>query len=197
MDFVRLFDPGRLAPIVKISYPTPPNLKSYWRVIGILEYETKELLSQHITKDVCYSLDYLNQQITSTKLGYVESRNRPSLISLNTLRSNDHKLKQDGVFRSPQGYMQEYIYESCTIELHTCQECCGGTVMCACGVMSRVLCMWWDCYNYVCTMLRVLWWDVHCYIVVLCIYTVACGIMSRGLLFVYMGTEVHAVFCER
>ena len=65
---------------------------------GILEYETKELLFQHITEDHYYSLDYLNQQITGIELGHMESRDRPSLISLATLQSKDHKLKQEGMF---------------------------------------------------------------------------------------------------
>jgi hypothetical protein len=64
---------------------------------GILEYETKELLIQHITREHCYSLDYLNQQITGPELGFMESRDRPSLISISTLQSKDHKLKQEGM----------------------------------------------------------------------------------------------------
>ena len=64
--------------------------------IGILEHEAKELLQQHIDKDGYYSLEYLNQQITGFELGFMEMKNRPSTIALSTLRSNDHKLKQEG-----------------------------------------------------------------------------------------------------
>ena len=65
--------------------------------IGMLEYETKELIRQHINIDGYYTLDYLNQQIRGTELGYMEVKDRPSVISLNTLHSNDHKLKQEGM----------------------------------------------------------------------------------------------------
>lgn len=64
---------------------------------GCLEYETKELLRQHIDKDMYYSLDYLNQQIMGIELGFMESRDRPSTITLATLHSSDHKLKQEGM----------------------------------------------------------------------------------------------------
>lgn len=64
--------------------------------VGVLEYETKELLKQHILNDSLYTLDYLNQQIIGIELGYMESRNRPSTISLHTLNGVDHKLKQEG-----------------------------------------------------------------------------------------------------
>lgn len=77
---------------------------------GILEYEIKELLLQHIKKDHCYSLDYLNQQITETELGYMESSDRPSTISLNTLESKDHKLKQEGAV-----YAWGMVYVLCVL----------------------------------------------------------------------------------
>ena len=65
---------------------------------GMLEYETKELLIKHIQHESYYSLDYLNQQIAGIELGYMESRDRPSQISLSTLNSVDHKLKQEGMY---------------------------------------------------------------------------------------------------
>ena len=68
-------------------------LKSF---IGILEYEAKELLQQHIDKDGYYSLECLNQKITGFELGLMETKNQPSTIALSTLHSNDHKLKQEG-----------------------------------------------------------------------------------------------------
>ena len=61
--------------------------------IGIVEYEAKELLQQHIDKDGYYSL---NQQITGFELGLIETKNQPSTIALSTLHSNYHKLKQEG-----------------------------------------------------------------------------------------------------
>ena len=49
--------------------------------IGMLQYEVKELLIVHINQESFYTLDYLNQQIIGLELGYMESRDRPSLIS--------------------------------------------------------------------------------------------------------------------
>ena len=63
----------------------------------MLEYETKELLLHHTVMDTLYSLDNVNQQILSIELGYMESRDRPSIISASTLSSRDHKLKQEGI----------------------------------------------------------------------------------------------------
>ena len=48
---------------------------------GMLEYETKEILLQHTVNDNFYSLSDLNQHISSIELGYMESRDRPSLVS--------------------------------------------------------------------------------------------------------------------
>ena len=72
-------------------HPPPPMSK------GMLEYETKELLKQHIDEDGYYALEYFNEQLSGLELGYMESRDRPWHISLNTLRSKDHKLKQEGI----------------------------------------------------------------------------------------------------
>lgn len=64
----------------------------------MLEYETKELLKHHIGVECYYSLDYFNQQLVGLELGYMDSKDRPSSISANTLQGNDHKLKQEGTF---------------------------------------------------------------------------------------------------
>lgn len=65
--------------------------------VGMLEYETKELLLRHTVTDTLYSLDDVNQQILSIELGYMESRDRPSVISASTLSNRDHKLKREGI----------------------------------------------------------------------------------------------------
>lgn len=62
----------------------------------MLEYEAKELLKKHIDMESYYCLDYLNGKIGGIEMGYMESKDRPSKISLPTLRSTDHKLKQEG-----------------------------------------------------------------------------------------------------
>ena len=62
----------------------------------MLEYEAKELLKMHISVESYYTLDYLNEKIGGIELGYMESKDRPSKLSLPTLQSSDHKLKQEG-----------------------------------------------------------------------------------------------------
>lgn len=57
----------------------------------------KELLLQHILQESLYTLEYLNQQIIGLELGYMEVKDRPSLIANSTLHSIDHKLKQEGM----------------------------------------------------------------------------------------------------
>ena len=63
----------------------------------MLEYETKELLLHHIEIEGYYTLEYLIQQIQALELGYMESCDRPSNITILTLHGKDHKLKQEGV----------------------------------------------------------------------------------------------------
>lgn len=63
----------------------------------MLEYEIKELLKKHIDEEGLYTFDYFNQQLEGLELNYMESKDRPSLISISTLRSKDHKLKQEGI----------------------------------------------------------------------------------------------------
>lgn len=65
--------------------------------LGILQYEVKEMLNVHIYQESFYTLDYLNQQIAGLELGYMESRDRPSLISSKTIHGTDHSLKQEGM----------------------------------------------------------------------------------------------------
>ena len=64
---------------------------------GMLEYECKMLLRHLIESESYFSLEYLNHQISSMELGYMEVKDRPSIISINTLKSSDHNLKQQGI----------------------------------------------------------------------------------------------------
>ena len=63
---------------------------------GMLEYECKEVLKHTIIDEAYFTLEYLNHQITNNDLGLMESRDRPSCISITNFRCNDHKLKQEG-----------------------------------------------------------------------------------------------------
>ena len=65
--------------------------------IGVLEYETKELLIHHIKVEGYYSLQLVNQKIAALDLGYMEAKDRPSTVTSTTLDGVDHKLKQKGI----------------------------------------------------------------------------------------------------
>ena len=59
------------------------------------------MLLQHISS--YYSVNYLNTQMAGLELGYMESKNRPSLVTMKTITSKCNKLKQEGtVFRNSQ-----------------------------------------------------------------------------------------------
>ena len=68
-------------------------------LVGVLEYETKQLLSHHIAVEGYYTLDLLNQKITALDLAYMETKDCSSTITATTVRSDHHKLKQKGKFR--------------------------------------------------------------------------------------------------
>ena len=63
---------------------------------GTLQYEVKLMLRVMILIDEYFSLDYLNSRIANLELGHMESKDRPSLISIQTLQTSGHSLKQKG-----------------------------------------------------------------------------------------------------
>ena len=63
---------------------------------GALQYETKLLLKEYILKEHFFTLDDLNEKLQNMELGYMECKDRPTLISDTVLKSSDNKLQQNG-----------------------------------------------------------------------------------------------------
>ena len=61
---------------------------------GCLQYEVKELLKYYVTENII-SLSQLNSKIEAFPYG-LESPNKPTPITLTSLGSSDHSLKQTG-----------------------------------------------------------------------------------------------------
>ena len=62
---------------------------------GCGPYEMKEMLRLFISRKY-FTLDYLNARIDSFAYGVSEISDKPSVISVATLNSSDHKLNQEG-----------------------------------------------------------------------------------------------------
>lgn len=61
---------------------------------GVLQYEVKLLLEHLIKECRHFKLSFFNHMIEAIELGYMEVRNRPTLIVLNM---EDRLLKQNGM----------------------------------------------------------------------------------------------------
>ena len=66
-------------------------------MLGILQYESKEMLKVFINEESYFTLDQLNDQIRDFDYGYYSDKNKPSPIS-KTLISNTNILKQKGTY---------------------------------------------------------------------------------------------------
>ena len=55
---------------------------------GTLQYEVKFMLQIMIHKENYFTLDQLNSRIENMELGYMESSNRPTTISVTTINSD-------------------------------------------------------------------------------------------------------------
>ena len=64
---------------------------------GCLQYEVKELSKYFILDQNIISLFLLNDKIDVFSYGYIDTPNKPSQISLASLKSSDHNLKQTGL----------------------------------------------------------------------------------------------------
>ena len=71
---------------------------------GTLQYEVKELL-KYWNGEKGLSLETLNARIRMFPYVYPDKDNKPIPISLETLKSNNHQLKQNGMFE----HMQKFI----------------------------------------------------------------------------------------
>ena len=65
---------------------------------GVLQYEVKLMLHLMIQLQHYFSLNELNTRLQHLELGYMESNNRPTLLSTKTLNSEGNSLKQNGLF---------------------------------------------------------------------------------------------------
>ena len=63
---------------------------------GALAYEAK-LLLVYLIKEKFFTLGELNSRLENLELGYMEAKDRPTLIASNTLYSSSNKLKQEGM----------------------------------------------------------------------------------------------------
>lgn len=63
---------------------------------GALEYEVKLMLVVMIRRENYFSLAEFNSRLENIYLGYMEAKDRPTLISDTTLFSSSNKLKQEG-----------------------------------------------------------------------------------------------------
>jgi len=68
---------------------------------GALQYEVKLLLHVMIEDKNYFNLVNFNSCLENLELGYMESKNRPTLISAKTFNSTGNSLKQSGM---------DYIY---------------------------------------------------------------------------------------
>lgn len=64
---------------------------------GMLQYEVKLLLQYLVNFENYLTLDILNSKLENVELSSVESKNRPTTISLKTLNSDGNSLKQNGM----------------------------------------------------------------------------------------------------
>lgn len=62
---------------------------------GVLPFELKELL-KYLVQSKVITLSEINEAISSFPYSFTDAANKPNIIELKTLRSNDHSLKQTG-----------------------------------------------------------------------------------------------------
>lgn len=63
---------------------------------GALQYEVKLMIKAMVTEERYFTLDQFNSWLENIELGYMEAKDRPTAIALNTLNSDSHSLKQSG-----------------------------------------------------------------------------------------------------
>lgn len=67
---------------------------------GALEFEVKLLLNVLIKDEKYFSLAEFNSRLECMDLGYMEAKDRPTLIADTTLSNAGNKLKQEGMYHS-------------------------------------------------------------------------------------------------
>ena len=66
---------------------------------GELQYEIKLMLQIMVNREKFFTLTDFNSRLENLDLGYMESNNRPTQITLKTLNSDGNSLKQNGLYR--------------------------------------------------------------------------------------------------
>ena len=66
----------------------------------LLEYDVKVMFLEMITKEHYFSLDVLNSRLATTELGYMEAKDRPTLLDEHKISNSGHTLNQSGIIRS-------------------------------------------------------------------------------------------------
>lgn len=89
---------------------------------GALQYEVKLMLKVMVYEDEYFTLDDLNSRLENMELGYMESKDRPTPISIATLRhSSGLSLKQSGMCVNPIVF---YLQTMLTIIAYLCSHSC-------------------------------------------------------------------------
>lgn len=63
---------------------------------GGLQYEAKLMLKQYILEDKYFKLGDFNSKMENFEFGYMDTKNRPTPITIVTLSNGDNCLKQNG-----------------------------------------------------------------------------------------------------
>ena len=96
---------------------------------GALEYEVKLMLAHMISEEKYFTFNQFNSRLENMELGYMEAKDRSTLIANTTLFSASNKLKQEGILLS---YMHMHLYHSLDVWLSLNQQLlrCGYWGVC-------------------------------------------------------------------
>ena len=64
---------------------------------GVLQYEAKLLLLVLVQSNY-FTLEDFNSRLENIELGYMECKNRPTIVSAKTFNSDGNSLKQNGIY---------------------------------------------------------------------------------------------------
>ena len=67
---------------------------------GSLQYEVKLMLQVMITTENYFTLSQFNSRLENLDYGYMEIKDKPTVISLQTLNSQGNSLRQNGKYKT-------------------------------------------------------------------------------------------------
>ena len=88
---------------------------------GALQYEVKLMLQFMIDTEKYFTLEELNTRLEHIELGYMEYKDRPTAISVATLRSSGSSLKQKGM-RVIHYRRNVFHIHICYFQLYSCTD---------------------------------------------------------------------------